>query len=149
MQTGDLNPGWFSTPRGVGNVWRHFWLSHWGWRLTGIQWVEVRDAAEYPPQGQALEQKLIWSIISSTVLRSRNPLLTQKQNETWLPLFTLSATAYRQTSLKKKTIYFIYLFLAVLGVCCCVSVSLVSLSRGYSLVAVLGLFLLQSMGSKA
>ena len=36
----------------------------------------------------------------------------------------------------------------MLGVCCHVSISLVSVSRGYSLVAVLGLFLLQSMASK-
>ena len=36
----------------------------------------------------------------------------------------------------------------MLGVCCHVSISLVSVSRGYSLVAVLGLFLSQSMTSK-
>ena len=79
--------------------------TYWGWRLTGIQWIEVKAAAKYPPQGQPLEQKLIWSIILSTVLRSRNPLLTQKQNETWLPLFPLSVTAYRQTSFKEFLFY--------------------------------------------
>ena len=31
-----------------------------------------------------------------------------------------------------------YLFLAVLGLCCCMGLSLVSASRGYSLIAVCG-----------
>ena len=36
----------------------------------------------------------------------------------------------------KKIILFIYLFLAVLGLCCCMGFSLVAVSRGYSLVVV-------------
>lgn len=34
-----------------------------------------------------------------------------------------------------------YLFVAVLGLCCCVGFSLAAASRGYSLVVVLGLFI--------
>ena len=40
---------------------------------------------------------------------------------------------------KKKIVLFIYLFLTVLGLHCCVGFSLVAVSGGYSLVAAHGL----------
>ena len=44
---------------------------------------------------------------------------------------------------------FYYLFLAVLGFCCCMSFSLVVVSRGYSLVVVCSLIVVTySIGSK-
>ena len=45
---------------------------------------------------------------------------------------------------KKYIILFIYLFLAVLGLCCYKGFSLVAASSGYSLVAVHGLLLLRN-----
>ena len=54
----------------------------------------------------------------------------------------------------KKIIYFMYLFLAVLGLHCCVGFSIVTASSGYSLAMIhgfslQGLLLLQSMASRA
>ena len=53
-----------------------------------------------------------------------------------------------------KLILYIYLFLTVLGLCCCLGLSLVVVSRGYCLVIACGLLigvalLLQSTGSRA
>ena len=43
--------------------------------------------------------------------------------------------------------FLIYLFLAVLGLCCCMDFSLVAVSRGYSLVAVCGLLVVVAVAS--
>ena len=44
----------------------------------------------------------------------------------------------------KEIFYFIYLLLAVLGLCCCTDFSLVVASRGYSLVAVHGFLIVEA-----
>ena len=43
---------------------------------------------------------------------------------------------------KKKTLLFIHLFLAMLGLCCCMGFSLVVTSRHYSLSVVCGLLIM-------
>ena len=59
--------------------------------------------------------------------------------ESWPLLTHLGSRQLPEVSLKKKKILFIYLLLAVLGLCCCAGFSLVAASRGYSLLATQGL----------
>ena len=61
--------------------------------------------------------------------------------ESWPLLTHLGSGKPPEISLKKKMILFIYLFLAVLGLCCCAGFSLAAASRGYSLVVAQGLLI--------
>ena len=70
--------------------------------------------------------------------------------------FTTSATweAFKLSLRILFTLFFVYLFLPALGLCCCLGLSLAAMSRGYSPVVVCGLltaeaFLVQNIGSRA
>ena len=63
--------------------------------------------------------------------------------QSWLssPHVFISSPLHSKPPIKKKIILFVYLLLAVLGLCCCAGFSLVVAIRGDSLAAVRGLLI--------